>query len=101
MKKFIVVTVLAFFVFTFVMPKGLAQTYASTKVSIEKVCKAADARLDATSDNPLIDHEESSRCDGIEVARRGCCSHHGGVCGCTSGRAQCCDGALSPSCGCD
>ena len=33
--------------------------------------------------------------------RRGCCSHHGGVCGCKSNRALCCDGSLSPSCGCD
>ncbi|MBS4759136.1 MAG: hypothetical protein KHX03_00355 [Clostridium sp.] len=33
--------------------------------------------------------------------RRGCCSHHGGVCGCSHGRAVCCDGSLSPSCGCD
>ncbi len=33
--------------------------------------------------------------------RRGCCSHHGGVCGCEKGRALCCDGQLSPTCGCD
>ena len=34
-------------------------------------------------------------------ARSGCCSWHGGVCGCSSsGRAACCDGSLSPSCGC-
>lgn len=33
--------------------------------------------------------------------RSGCCSHHGGVCGCVNGRAMCCDGVLSPSCGCD
>jgi len=33
-------------------------------------------------------------------ARRGCCSHHGGVCGCSHGRNLCCDGELSPSCGC-
>lgn len=33
--------------------------------------------------------------------RRGCCSWHGGVCGCSNGRAQCCDGTLSPTCGCD
>lgn len=33
--------------------------------------------------------------------RRGCCSHHGGVCGCSHGRAVCCDGSYSPSCGCD
>lgn len=36
----------------------------------------------------------------FEEARSGCCSHHNGVCGCTDGRAQCCDGSLSPSCGC-
>ncbi len=36
----------------------------------------------------------------IEDARSGCCSHHGGVCGCSNGRARCCDGSLSPSCGC-
>lgn len=34
------------------------------------------------------------------VAGRGCCSHHGGVCGCQSGRNLCCDGTLSPSCHC-
>jgi len=33
--------------------------------------------------------------------RSGCCSHHEGVCGCSDGRAVCCDGTLSPSCGCD
>ncbi len=37
----------------------------------------------------------------INPERSGCCSWHGGVCGCTSsGRAICCDGTLSPSCGC-
>lgn len=30
----------------------------------------------------------------------GCCSWHGGVCGCSNGTAKCCDGTLSPSCGC-
>lgn len=34
------------------------------------------------------------------IEKRGCCSWHGGVCGCTGGRAKCCDGTLSPSCGC-
>ncbi len=37
----------------------------------------------------------------FEPARRGCCSQHSGTCGCTSGRTVCCDGTLSPSCGCD
>jgi hypothetical protein len=38
----------------------------------------------------------------IELARRGCCSWHGGVCGCDSSlnRIICCDGTLSPSCTC-
>lgn len=35
-----------------------------------------------------------------ELQRSGCCSWHGGVCGCSNGRAKCCDGSLSPSCGC-
>lgn len=34
------------------------------------------------------------------LAQRGCCSHHGGVCGCQSGRVTCCDGSYSPSCTC-
>ena len=32
--------------------------------------------------------------------QRGCCSHHQGVCGCSAGRTQCCDGTQSPSCTC-
>jgi len=38
----------------------------------------------------------------VEEARRGCCSWHGGVCGCSRdhNRLRCCDGALSPTCGC-
>ena len=35
-----------------------------------------------------------------ELGKSGCCSWHGGVCGCHNGRAVCCDGQLSPSCGC-
>jgi hypothetical protein len=33
-------------------------------------------------------------------AGRGCCSHHGGECGCVGGRDKCCDGSLSPTCTC-
>lgn len=36
-----------------------------------------------------------------EDERQGCCSRHKGVCGCSNGRALCCDGTLSPTCGCD
>jgi len=35
-----------------------------------------------------------------EVRRRGCCSWHGGVSGCSNGRIVCNDGSYSPSCTC-
>jgi len=31
---------------------------------------------------------------------QGCCSWHGGQCGCSNGRVVCCDGVLSPTCTC-
>jgi hypothetical protein len=34
------------------------------------------------------------------VAGQGCCSWHGGECGCEDGRDKCCDGTLSPTCTC-
>jgi len=36
------------------------------------------------------------------LAKRGCCSNHNGVCGCDekTGRVRCCDGTISPSCKC-
>jgi hypothetical protein len=36
----------------------------------------------------------------LEITKRGCCSHHKGVCGCGGTKLQCCDGTLSPSCKC-
>ncbi|WP_164885280.1 hypothetical protein [Geovibrio thiophilus] len=48
------------------------------------------------SDSTLLSYSYSA-----EYERRGCCSKHGGVCGCSNGRALCCDGTLSPTCGCD
>lgn len=41
-----------------------------------------------------------SKNESYLMAGRGCCSHHGGVCGCAGSRARCCDGTLSPSCQC-
>jgi hypothetical protein len=34
------------------------------------------------------------------IGRSGCCSWHGGVCGCEGGRVVCCDGVYSPTCTC-
>ncbi|MFA5993366.1 MAG: hypothetical protein WC823_00230 [Parcubacteria group bacterium] len=38
----------------------------------------------------------------FSLAGSGCCSWHGGVCGCntSTGSQSCCDGTDSPSCGC-
>lgn len=46
-----------------------------------EVCKATSAEKD-------------------EIGRRGCCSWHSGVCGCSDGRVVCCDGSYSPTCTC-
>ena len=50
--------------------------------------------------------ERPAGCEGktfatvAEAMQSGCCSWHGGVCGCSGGRKSCCDGTTSPSCGC-
>jgi len=59
-----------------------------------------------TKDNILlaIQTEKSQKFSSLtrpKDKRRGCCSWHSGVCGCSNGRAVCCDNTLSPSCGCD
>lgn len=48
------------------------------------------------------DVEDSSVSMQVEPqeSRSGCCSWHGGVCGCSGGRVVCCDGTTSPSCTC-
>lgn len=38
--------------------------------------------------------------NNLEIAQRGCCSHHSGVCGCRGGVVRCCDGTPSPTCRC-
>lgn len=49
---------------------------------------------------PISQINCSAISDKILLARSGCCSWHGGVCGCSGGRVVCCDGTYSPSCGC-
>ncbi len=65
-------------------------SYADTPVSKYSVTGSADQ-------NELCSDVLSTD----ELAKRGCCSWHGGVCGCKGGRAVCCDGSYSPSCGCE
>jgi hypothetical protein len=34
------------------------------------------------------------------MAQKSCCSGAGGFCGCTGGKARCCNGDIAPSCAC-
>src|SRR6266851_4911094 len=57
----------------------------------------------ATSDcNHLT--KRGDKCFCIEQAgvdaRSGCCSHHGGTCGCSGKTVTCCDGSSSSTCTC-
>src|SRR5262245_32306349 len=59
----------------------------------------SDAAFRGASPADACEFESGAR--PTSPSRSGCCSHHGGVCGCERGRAACCDGSPSPSCGCD
>ena len=58
-------------------------------------------RTIASADQTQTENYSSSQKKVDQTARQGCCSHHNGVCGCSNGRAACCDGSYSPSCGCN
>ncbi len=54
-------------------------------------------RADSTSGvNPC--RRVSSKAEALQ---RGCCSWHGGVCGCIGNLVQCCDYTISPTCKCE
>ncbi len=58
-----------------------------------------DAKM--TAPNCSIHNILPVRGSGEMIAKRGCCSWHDGVCGCSGGRIQCCDGSTSPTCTCN
>ena len=70
--------------------KVLARALALLVVFAASATATATAPAPATGD-PAIDEGEP---------RRGCCSHHGGVCGCGGDTLRCCDGTDSPTCEC-
>ena len=77
-------------------------------IAIIAMLLAATAPVQAAPTSPLktTPIEMPADCKGKtfasaeEAMQSGCCSHHGGVCGCSGGRKTCCDGATSPSCKC-
>jgi len=55
----------------------------------------------STHDRKILPgYGSSNRRQESTMAKRGCCSHHKGVCGCKKGKVQCCDGTESPTCRC-
>ncbi|QJT08977.1 hypothetical protein [Oceanidesulfovibrio marinus] len=60
----------------------------------------AAARAPQAAANATTCKEARSAQHGPVIAGRGCCSWHGGQCGCENGRVKCCDGTLSPTCRC-
>ena len=58
--------------------------------------EAGDAAVDAGQ--PRVQEQQDQK--SLLLAKQGCCSWHGGVCGCSNGRVLCCDNTLSPSCRC-
>jgi hypothetical protein len=64
-----------------------------------KVCKPPLPAKTSINETNNMNYAQSGQKEDIE--KQGCCSWHRGVCGCSDGRALCCDGSLSPSCGCD
>lgn len=95
MKKILVLT----FIFALSMS---AVCFAGTKPVPEAGSIAGIEDIETYS-GPLAPPEIGSiagiKDKDIELTR-GCCSHHKGVCGCNNGRAVCCDGEYSPTCGC-
>lgn len=51
---------------------------------------------------PKAQRQKSSvKKESVKKSGQGCCSHHGGVCGCSNGRSLCCDKTLSATCKCN
>ena len=85
-------TVLLFTIVTFILGSSAWADQDRPSLSHESPQSSCENRL-ATADQSA---DERIR----ELGRRGCCSWHGGVCGCGGPRLLCCDGSLSPSCPC-
>lgn len=50
---------------------------------------------------PFATNDASASADAVQAAeKRGCCSHHHGVCGCSDNVVICCDKSPSPTCTC-
>ena len=84
-------------IFSTILSLLLALTLSSFAVANE--VNISD--LQVTESSQLCNELRMSGLTSDQLSRRGCCSWHDGVCGCSGGRTQCCDGSQSPSCTCN
>ena len=70
--------------------------YIPCKICKPPVFSKAEVKPEKNFDLAFLNADD----DKQNPERRGCCSWHGGVCGCKNGRVVCCDGKYSPSCKC-
>ena len=96
------IAALAFCVFAFSAVADEQQSTVDPKPAVE--CSAGKA---ADFLKALMETPEASGCQVQQTdapigdqAGQGCCSWHGGQCGCSAGQVVCCDGQYSPTCGC-
>lgn len=98
MKTFLLVVCMFFCGSVIVIANQLSiSQQSSANTAVAKCDIQAPQTLDIMS--MVTDHQRYVS-EYIIVAQRGCCSWHGGVCGCKNGRVVCCDNTYSPSCRC-
>lgn len=105
MKNFFMF-IIAFTLFIALIGSGIAsdlsQVINTSKLNVITLDLPNQKGVTIPSDTIQVLDKTKLNIDTLDLARRGCCSHHGGVCGCNeaSNRIECCDGTLSPSCTC-
>lgn len=89
------------FLFLFLCVAGVAKSTSTNQEILQTTnysVQCADAELQISTQMASV---QLDKIMSEQYSKSGCCSWHSGVCGCSMGRAKCCDGTLSPSCGCD
>lgn len=83
------------------MKKPLIITLLSLFISVSALAEnSTTIKPQQNSNSTACQELRQSGATSEEIAKRGCCSWHQGVCGCSGGRQTCCDGTTSPSCTC-
>jgi len=97
---FFITAVSCFAIFSFVVEEYIKNEgiKAIAAVTVFLLSLFAGYSVAVDSFNSLPPKSASHR--SVGHTGKGCCSRHGGVCGCGSGSIKCCDGTYSPTCEC-